>query len=322
MTQAIIVDIDGTVADCTARLHHIKGVNRNWGKFWQGMENDLPIQHVITLVQAFEAYRRDAFGQHIEIIVVTARDKSVQQQTIDWLRANGVPYDQLYMREANDFRKDAIVKKELLDQIRAKGYEVMFALEDRDHNVEMFRANNVPCLQVAADEDKPEERDWRDQHVCTLLVGPVCAGKSTYTKTYDAADIVSSDAIREALTPWDRNNSEATWKLLTDKDHGRVWRAVHDLVQTRVRNGLQTVVDATNIKRADRMKIVNLVPKTQRIEYVVLDRPLEDKIRDRGWRSEDLVRKMDASFNAGIKHILRGDDQPNVFVTDLRKALA
>ena len=321
MTKAIIVDIDGTIADCSARLHHIKGPNRDWGKFWVGMENDLPIQHVIQLVRAMWRMRMVGGSQeHIEIIVVTARDKGVEHQTVEWLKRH-IPYDQLYMREANDFRKDAIVKKELLDQIRARGYDVLFALEDRDHNVEMFRANGVPCLQVAADEDKPEERNWRDQHVCTLLVGPVCAGKSTFTKTFDASDVVSSDAIREALTPWRRSDSEATWKLLTEKDHGRVWHALHDLVQTRVRNGLITVVDATNIKRADRMKIVNLVPRTQRIEYVVLDRPLEDKIRDRGWRSEELVRKMHDSFNAGIKHVLRGDDQPHVFVTDMRKAL-
>lgn len=322
MTKAIICDIDGTIADCSARLHHIKPPKRDWGKFWIGMENDLPIDHVIDLVRSMYHARTLGGMEHIEVIIVTARDKGVQRETQLWLQKHHIPYDKLFMREANDFRKDAIVKKELLDQIRAEGYEVMFALEDRDHNVEMFRANGVPCLQVAADEDKPEERNWRDQHVCTLLVGPVCAGKSTYTRTYDPSDIVSSDAIREALTPWDRNNSEATWKLLTEKDHGRVWHAVHDLVQTRVRNGLITVVDATNIKRADRMKIVNLVPKTQRIEYVVLDRPLEDKIRDRGWRSEELVRKMHDGFNAGIKHVLRGDDQDNVFVTDLRKALA
>lgn len=322
MPKAIIVDIDGTVADCSARLHHIKPPNRDWGKFWIGMENDKPLQHIIQMVRAIYFARGTKQVDDIRVIVVTARDKGVERQTVAWLQAHGVPYDKLFMREANDFRKDAIVKKELLDQIRAEGYEVLFALEDRTHNVEMFRANGVPCLQVADDEDKPQERNWYDQHVCTLLVGPVCAGKSTYTRTCDPGDVVSSDQIREALTVWDRNDSEATWKLLTEKDHGRVWHAIHDLIQTRVRNGLQTIVDATNIKRADRMKIVGLVPKTQRIEYVVLDRPLEDKIRDRGWRSEELVRKMDASFNAGIKHVLRGDDQNNVFVTDLRKALA
>lgn len=313
--KCIIVDVDGTVADCSHRLHHIKGPKKNWGQFWVGMENDKPLHHIIAIVRAmFNSFD----GGRVTVIVVTARDEGVREQTEAWLNAHGVKHDVLLMRAANDFRKDAIVKKEILDNIRADGYEVLFALEDRDHNVEMFRANGVPCLQVAADEDAPVERDWEGQHVLTLLVGPVCAGKSTYTKTFDPGDVVSSDEIREAVTPWDRSNSEETWKLLTDRDHMRTWQAVHDLVRARVTNGLQTVVDATNIKRADRMKLVQLVPATQQIEYVILDRPLEDKIRDRGWRSEELVRKMDASFNAGIKHVLRGDDQPNVFVTDLR----
>lgn len=314
MTDAIIVDIDGTIADCNHRLHHIKGQKKNWPGFWETMHLDTPIEPIIKLVKAMD--------QACRIIVVTARHDYVRPQTVKWLLQNGVPYNELRMRADEDYRKDAIVKKEILDQIRADGYNVLFALEDRTHNVEMFRANGVPCLQVADDEDKPQERDWQGQHVCTLLVGPVCAGKSTYTATFDPQDVVSSDEIREALTVWDRKNSQETWAKLTDRDHLRVWAAVHDLVQTRARNGLLTVVDATNIKRADRMKIVNLIPKTQQIEYVVLDRPLEDKIRDRGWRSEELVRRMHESFNAGIKHVLRGDDQPNVFVTDLRKALA
>jgi predicted kinase/uncharacterized HAD superfamily protein len=316
--KCIIVDIDGTVADCSHRLHHIKGPTKRWDKFWIGMENDKPLHHIITIVRAmYNSYD----GGRTTVIVVTARDENVRAQTEAWLNTHGIQYDQLLMRGAADYRKDAIVKKEILDKIRADGYEVLFALEDRDHNVEMFRANDVPCLQVAADEDQPEERDWEGQHVLTLLVGPVCAGKSTFTQTFDPGDVVSSDEIREAITVWDRQDPEKTWALLTDKDHMRTWKAVHDLVRARVNNGLQTVVDATNVRARDRKAIVDLAPKTQRVEYVILDRPLEDKIRDRGWRSEELVRKMHETFQASSKHAVKGDGYPNVSVIDLRRVL-
>ena len=55
----------------------------------------------------------------------------------------------LYMRADGDFRSDDIIKAELLAKVRADGYEPIMAFDDRNQVVRMWRANGVPCAQVA-----------------------------------------------------------------------------------------------------------------------------------------------------------------------------
>ena len=55
----------------------------------------------------------------------------------------------LYMRKEGDFRPDAKVKEELLNQIRSDGYEPILAFEDRQRVVDMWRRNGIQCCQVA-----------------------------------------------------------------------------------------------------------------------------------------------------------------------------
>ena len=42
MTKAVIFDIDGTLADCSHRLHHVTGDKRDWNKFFAEMSEDPP----------------------------------------------------------------------------------------------------------------------------------------------------------------------------------------------------------------------------------------------------------------------------------------
>lgn len=53
------------------------------------------------------------------------------------------------MRAAGDYRKDAVIKKEMFDtQIEGK-YFVEFVLDDRNQVVDLWRKDlNLPCFQV------------------------------------------------------------------------------------------------------------------------------------------------------------------------------
>lgn len=51
--RAIICDVDGTVADCRHRLHHVlPGSKRDWGAFFSKMADDAPIYPVIDLIRS------------------------------------------------------------------------------------------------------------------------------------------------------------------------------------------------------------------------------------------------------------------------------
>ncbi len=147
---AIIVDVDGTLAD-------MRGVR---GPFeWDKVHLDKPHQDIIEMVQDFaslEAYtgEYDDDGDEIidtryKIIITTGRDGVCEEATRKWLKDNGVFFNDFYIRKEGDFRKDNIIKSEIyMDHIRPK-YDVKFVIDDRDQVVEMWRSLGLRVLQVA-----------------------------------------------------------------------------------------------------------------------------------------------------------------------------
>ena len=143
--KCYIVDIDGTVADCSHRVHHIHNKPKDWDAFFAGTANDKPIKHMVGLVSHMwlTAY----------IVFVSGRPERTRAATEKWLRDHGVHPSlgpvTLYMRPDGDRRDDQIVKFELLQQLKADGWEPIMAFDDRDRVVKMWRENGIPCCQVA-----------------------------------------------------------------------------------------------------------------------------------------------------------------------------
>lgn len=306
--KILLLDLDGSVADCTHRLHHIKGENRDYKAFYDGIPQDKPIKHIIDIVRALY------LSQEYMIFVVTGRPVTHLRETQLWLNENFVPNDAIFMRPENDFRKDYIVKKEILDTIRKEFWEPTAVFDDRQSVCDMWRANGVPCLQVApGDFDKPKYKPGK----LVLLVGPSGAGKSTYINETCANDcVVSSDNLREILCGDFQDQSK----------NKQVFVALHSIVKARVENGIYTVVDATNIRAADRRAFLELVPADTEIEYIVINRPIKDKLETGGWRLEvenkgkGLIERHDQIFQSNLKEILNGDGDPRVIVKDYRKS--
>ena len=148
--KAIIVDVDGTLAD-------MRGIR---GPFeWDKVHLDRPHQDIIKMVQHFacvETYTGEYYddGDEIteyryKIIITTGRDGVCEEATKQWLKDHEVPYDDFYIRKAGDFRKDNIIKSEIyMDHIRPK-YDVKYVIDDRDQVVEMWRSLGLRVLQVA-----------------------------------------------------------------------------------------------------------------------------------------------------------------------------
>jgi len=142
MRPCYIFDIDGTLADCSHRLHHIQKQPKDWDAFFAGCADDRPIEHIVSLAHALEA--------RAEIIFVSGRSDACKAETQEWLAERGFGLlHKLFMRAAGDHRDDDVVKSELLDRILADGWQPIMAFDDRSRVVKMWRARGIPCAQVA-----------------------------------------------------------------------------------------------------------------------------------------------------------------------------
>lgn len=142
----IIVDIDGTLADCAHRLHHIQKQPKDWDAFFAGCADDRPIMPILSLVTCLRAHPGHT------LIFCTGRPERNRLATVDWMRRHLLPWKHLYMRADDDRRDDDTLKREMLGRIRADGFDPVLAIEDRKRVVDMWRAEGLICAQVAAGE--------------------------------------------------------------------------------------------------------------------------------------------------------------------------
>jgi phosphoglycolate phosphatase-like HAD superfamily hydrolase len=140
--RAYIFDIDGTLADCSHRLHHIQSTPKDWDGFFSECHADAPIHHIIELARHLKL-------SGMEIIYVSGRSDQCREQTELWLNANKLQFGPVYMRTEGDHRDDDTIKVELLAQLRADGFDPIMAFDDRDRVVTAWRRAGVPCAQVA-----------------------------------------------------------------------------------------------------------------------------------------------------------------------------
>jgi len=308
--SVVIFDIDGTLTDAAHRLHYVRHGAKQWDQFFAEAKNDPPHQEIVDLAKLLHASGKT-------ILLVSGRPEKTRADTLQWMADHGVPFSELYMRPDGDHRQDFIVKAQILDGILADGHEIDFVIDDRPSVVAMWRERGLVCLQCRDWEEQPKETS---RGMLTLMIGPSGAGKTTWLKGdvareygIDASHVVSSDQIRADLCGDFRDQTK----------NEQVFEALHTIVKARISSGLPAVVDATNLRRKDRLACVGLADGGP-VRYIILDRTMEEKRRDGAWRNElpfDLLEKHAQTFSSQIKDILRGDDQPNVkFVLDFRSA--
>jgi hypothetical protein len=139
----VVVDLDGTLADCSHRLHHIRGRRRkDWDAFFAACHLDEPNPVVVDLVKAL--------GKEHRLIFCSGRPERTRQATEQWLEKHlGITPQALYMRGDADRRADDIVKRELLQRMRNDRFDPALAIDDRRRVVDMWRSEGLVCAQVA-----------------------------------------------------------------------------------------------------------------------------------------------------------------------------
>ena len=139
--DTIVVDIDGTLADITHRLHYISGAHADYKSFFANVGGDALNEWCRELIRAFAARYR--------IVLVSGRPDSTLDDTRVWLARNHVAYHELHLvRRNGDFGPDHELKRAWM---RTYGKDrILFAVEDRQRVVDMWRDEGVVCLQCTA----------------------------------------------------------------------------------------------------------------------------------------------------------------------------
>ena len=130
--QAVIVDIDGTLAHGTGRdIYDYTRVNED--------QSDPYIKELTNILH-----------QEFFIIIVSGREDYCLEDTKRWLGDHGIRYDAIFMRATKDFRPDTEVKQEIYEHQIRPHYTVFLVLDDRNSVVNMWREIGLKCLQVQA----------------------------------------------------------------------------------------------------------------------------------------------------------------------------
>lgn len=144
MSKVIVFDIDGTLANCTHRQHHVQQKPKRWDLFNAGMASDTPHADIVWLFKTLQAQ------EDTVMLIASGRGEEHRSITEAWLTEHEIFFRKFFMRPAKDSRRDSIIKTEILNQIRAEFGEPFMVFDDRNQVVdEAWRANGVRCLQVA-----------------------------------------------------------------------------------------------------------------------------------------------------------------------------
>lgn len=140
---AYIFDIDGTLADCSARVEEYLGECKNWDQFYAHCDEDKRIDDVMMVLAQLRQLYIPLF--------VTGRPERCRQKTRQWLAEHGISGiqdEQIFMRADNDHRQDYIFKKEVYEKHIKGKYKIMGVFEDRNQCVDMWRSLGLTCFQV------------------------------------------------------------------------------------------------------------------------------------------------------------------------------
>ena len=145
--NTVIFDLDGTLADITARKKLATKPNGklDWDKFFDpfNIKLDVPNEPVVKLAQMFA---ENGFN----IVIFSGRSDKTKFTTRSWLSNNRIPFHKLVMRphKTMNFIPDDILKKDMLDK-HLDIDDVFLVVDDRQKVVDMWRNLGLTVFQVA-----------------------------------------------------------------------------------------------------------------------------------------------------------------------------
>ena len=145
--NAVIFDMDGTLADVSGIRHYIVPPTpkpKNWYKDFHAFHAE-SVNVPVNISVRDHAIRASLLGN--AVLVVTARRAMFRHQTAWFLALHGIPSDALYMRGDKDGRPDYEVKKDILASIQTR-YNVIHAVDDNPSVIALWEENGISTTVV------------------------------------------------------------------------------------------------------------------------------------------------------------------------------
>jgi hypothetical protein len=137
--DAVIFDYQGTLVDVRGIRHLIDGPG-SFDAFHLATVNCLPITWVTAAASK-------AHEDGLIVLVGTGMNDPYRRHLDWWLADHGVHADDVQMRVDKDYRKDFIVKREMLERWRQK-YNIIRAYDDRPEICDLWESEGIPVIMV------------------------------------------------------------------------------------------------------------------------------------------------------------------------------
>jgi hypothetical protein len=145
----VVIDLDGVIVDSIeeSAKHETEIQLGDYTWFERAIPSFIPIKSMSSLVDVFIK------SEHkVHLIFLTARSSRYRRATRKWLSDN-IPginkagYLLLMRPLKDDLRPDFQVKSELLRKyVVDQGYQVDFAIDDLEANIDMYLNQGIDCL--------------------------------------------------------------------------------------------------------------------------------------------------------------------------------
>lgn len=142
--RAVIVDMDGTLADVSGIRHYVKRPRNE--KDFESFHGASIFAPVNTAPLSLLLHIR-ATDPTVAIFVVTARRSKWERHTRAWLAKHDVPYDALCMRGNRDTRPDTDVKRDILRRIRTT-HSPFLAIDDNPAVIALWAEEGITTYVV------------------------------------------------------------------------------------------------------------------------------------------------------------------------------
>jgi hypothetical protein len=132
-----VFDIDGVLADVSARLHHLATRPKAWEAFFAAATDDPPLAPGIELARTY--------AQGHDLAYLTGRPERTRALTEAWLDRHRLPAGTVYMRPDRDHRAARLFKVEMLRTL-ARQRTITVVVDDDPAVIDAVNAAGFPGM--------------------------------------------------------------------------------------------------------------------------------------------------------------------------------